>query len=81
MLTAAFGDLPSVDASGQLDVRDENVGGPSSVPRQRILAIGRVDDVESFFSQSLHHELADEGVVLNGSCRRSLEEGGSVAIA
>ena len=27
MLTAAFGNLPSVDVSGQLDVRDENVGG------------------------------------------------------
>jgi hypothetical protein len=65
MLTAAFGDLPSVDASGQLDVRDENVGGLPPVPRQRIRAIGRVDDVESFLSQSLHHELADEGVVLD----------------
>jgi hypothetical protein len=41
MLTAAFGDLPSVDASGQLDVRDENVDDLSSAPRQRLLAIGR----------------------------------------
>ena len=65
MLTAAFGDLPSVDASGQLDVRDENVDDPSPAPRQRILAIGRMDDVESFLSQSLHHELADKGVVLD----------------
>jgi hypothetical protein len=37
MLTAAFGDLPSVDVSGQLDV----------------------------LSQSLHDELAYEGVVLD----------------
>ena len=29
MLTAAFGDLPSVHASRQLDVRDENVDDPS----------------------------------------------------
>jgi hypothetical protein len=42
MLTAPFGDLPSVDASGQLDVRDENVDDPSPAPRQRILAIGRI---------------------------------------
>ena len=55
MLAAAFGDLPSVDASGQLDVRDEKVGDPPPVPRQRLLAIGCMDDVVFFLSQSLHH--------------------------
>ena len=65
MLTAAFGDLPSVDASGQLDVRDENVDDLSSAPRQRLLAIGCMDDLVAFLSQSLHHELAYERVVLD----------------
>ena len=65
MLTAAFGDLPSVDASGQFDVRDEKVDDPPPAPRQRLLAIGCMDDVVSFLSQSLHHELAYEGVVLD----------------
>jgi hypothetical protein len=64
MLAAAFGDLPSVDASGQFDVRDEKVDDPPPTPRQRVLAIGCMDDVVSFLSQSLHHEL-DERVVLD----------------
>jgi hypothetical protein len=63
MLTAAFGDLPSVDVSGQLDVREENVGAPA--PCQRLFAIGRMDDNVPFLSQSLHDELAYEGVVLD----------------
>ena len=46
MLTAAFGDLPSVDVSGQLDVRDENVGDLPPTPCQRLFAIGRMDDNE-----------------------------------
>ncbi|MHC2282993.1 hypothetical protein ACVME8_009636 [Bradyrhizobium diazoefficiens] len=45
MLAATFGDLPSVDASGQLDVRDEKVDNPPPAPRQRLLAIGCMDDV------------------------------------
>jgi hypothetical protein len=65
MLAAAFGDLPSVDVSGQLDVRDEKVDDPPPAPRQRLLAIGCMDDVESFLSQSFNHELADERVVLD----------------
>ena len=52
MLTAAFGDLPSVDASGQFDVRDEKVDDPPPAPRQRLLAIGCMDDVVSFLLQS-----------------------------
>ncbi|WLB24343.1 hypothetical protein [Bradyrhizobium japonicum] len=31
----------------------------------RLLAIGCMDDVVSFLSQSLHHELTDEMVVLD----------------
>lgn len=75
MLTAAFGDLPSVDASGQLDVRDEKVDDPPPAPRQRLLAISCMDDVVPFLSQSLHHELADERVVLDEeySHRRHLQ--------
>jgi hypothetical protein len=65
MLAAAFGDLPSVDASGQLDVRDEKVDDLPPAPRQRLLAIGCMEDVESFLSQSLNHKLADERVVLD----------------
>jgi hypothetical protein len=69
MLTAAFGDLPSVDASGQFDVRDEKVDDPPPAPRQRLFAIGCMDHVVSFLSQSLHHELADERVVLDEEYR------------
>lgn len=65
MLAAAFGDLPSVDASGQFDVRDEKVDDQPPAPPQRVLAIGCMDDVVSFLSQSLHHELADERGVLD----------------
>ena len=52
MLAAAFGDLPSVDASGQFDVRDEKVDDQPPAPRQRLLAIGCMDDVVSFLLQS-----------------------------
>ena len=65
MLAAAFGDLPSVDVPGQLDVSDEKVDDPPPAPRQRLLTIGCMDDVESFLSQSFNHELADERVVLD----------------
>jgi len=65
MLTAAFGDLPSVDVSGQIDVRDENVSDLPHAPCQRLFAIGRMDDNVPFLSQSLHDELAYEGVVLD----------------
>jgi len=53
MLTAALGNLPSVDVSGQLDVRDENVGDPPPVTRQRLFAVSHMDDLVLFFSQSL----------------------------
>ena len=53
LLSATFGDLPSVDASGQLDVRDENVADPPPVPRQRFFAVSHMDDLVLFFSQSL----------------------------
>ena len=52
-----FGDLPSVDASGQLDVRDENVGNSPPVPRQCLFAVSHMDDLVLFLSQSVHHEL------------------------
>ena len=65
MLTAAFGNLPSVDVSGQLDVRDENVGGLPPAPCQRLFAVGRMDDNVPFLSQSLYNGLAYEGVVLD----------------
>jgi len=65
MLTAALGNLPSVDVSGQLDVRDENVGGLPPAPCQRLFAIGHMSNNVPFLSQSLHHELAYEGVVLD----------------
>ena len=57
LLFATFGDLPSVDASGQLDVHDENVADPSPVPRQRLFAVSHMADLIRFLSQSLHHEL------------------------
>lgn len=57
LLSATFGDLPSVDASGQLDVCDENVADPPPVPRQRFFAVSHMDDLVHFLSQSLHREL------------------------
>jgi len=57
LLSATFGDLPSVDASGQLDVRDENVGDSPPVPRQCLFAVSHMDDLVLFLSQSVHHEL------------------------
>ena len=65
MLTAAFGDLPSVDASGQLDVRDGNVDDPSPAPRQAPHRHWLHGGRESFLTQSFHHELAYEGGVLD----------------
>jgi hypothetical protein len=47
VLPASFGDLPAVDLSGKPDIGDEDVGGPSPAPGQRLLAVGRVDDVEA----------------------------------
>lgn len=65
VLSASFGDLPAVNLSGQPDVCDENVGGPSSTPGQRLLAVGSVNDVKALFAQGLDDELADERVILH----------------
>jgi hypothetical protein len=46
VLSASLGDLPVVDLSGQPDVGDQDVGRPPSAPGQRLLAVGRMDDVE-----------------------------------
>jgi hypothetical protein len=65
MLSAAFGDLPTVDLSGQPDVRDEHVGEPPAAPLERFFAIDGVDDIEAFLPKRFHDNFTDERVILH----------------
>ena len=65
MLSASLGDLPAIDLSGQLDVCDQDVGGLSPAPSQRLLAVGSVDNVEALFPKGLDDELPDERIILD----------------
>jgi hypothetical protein len=57
--------MPPVDASGQPDVGGEHVGDPPPAPCQGLLASGRMDHFVALLAQRLHHELANEGIVLD----------------
>ena len=65
MLATAFGDLPSVDLSGQLDVRHQDVGDPLLAPFQRLFSIAGLDYVVAFLPQRLDNDFADKRVVLD----------------
>lgn len=65
LLAASLGYLPTVDSTWQLDVGDKYVSGLAAAPCERLFAVGGVDHVEAFFSESLDDKLADEGVVFD----------------
>jgi hypothetical protein len=64
MLSAAFGDLPTVDLSGQRDIRDEHVREPPAAPLERFFAVGGMQ-IEAFLSQGFHDKFTDERVILH----------------
>jgi hypothetical protein len=61
MLATGFGDLPSIDHSGQLDVGDEHVGGLPLAPCQRLFPVVGVNHVVAFLPQRFDDEFADKG--------------------
>lgn len=65
MLPTAFGNLPTVDVSGQLDVGDQYVSNSSPAPGQRLLAVGRVDDVVAGLPEGLDDEFTYERVIFD----------------
>lgn len=52
MLSAAFGDLPTIDLSGQPDVPDEHVGESPAAPLHAFFAVGSVDDIKAFLPEA-----------------------------
>lgn len=57
--------MPTVDAAGQNDIRDENVGSPLLAVRQRFESVGGLDHFESFVLQAFHHHFSDERIILD----------------
>ncbi len=72
MLLASFGDLPTVYAAWQHDVRDEDVGRMLPDPRKGLAAVGRLNDVESFVLQLSGYLFADERITSTRSTRTDI---------
>jgi hypothetical protein len=65
VLATAFGDLPPVNFSGQLDIGHQQVCGSLLAPFQSFLSVARLDNVVTFIPQRLSGEFANQWVVLN----------------
>ena len=57
MLATAFGDLPSIDLSGQLDVGDKHVGGLPLAPFHCLFPVVGVDHLVAFLPQRFDQKL------------------------
>ena len=65
MLTATFGDLPSVDLSRQPDVGDQHVSTLPLAPRQRLFPIAGVDYLVPFLPQCCNDEFPDKRIIFH----------------
>jgi hypothetical protein len=65
LLAATFGDLPSVDATGQLDVGDQHICHPPFAPCQRFFPGAGVDYIVAFSAQCFDDQFPDKRVVLD----------------
>jgi hypothetical protein len=65
MLSAAFGYLPTVNRSGQPDIRDEHVREPPAAPLERFFGVGGLHNIEAFLPKGFHDKFTDERVILH----------------
>jgi hypothetical protein len=65
MLSAAFGDLPTVDRSGQPDIGDEYVRELPPTPLERFFGGGCMHNIEAFLPEGFHDKFTDERVILH----------------
>lgn len=65
VLSASFGDLPTVHAAWEHDVRDEYIWHMLPDPRKCLAAIGGLNDVEAFVLQLTGYHLPDERIILD----------------
>jgi hypothetical protein len=65
MLSAAFGELPTVDRSGQPDICNEYVREPPAAPLERFFAVGGMHNIEAFLPQGFRDKFTDEWVILH----------------